>query len=82
VLSAENLGSIRIDGERILALARRDPARPVPQYPGWAMTDLVAHLGSIHGRTTHICRELPTERPSGPRPGEDEDVVDWYVAIL
>jgi uncharacterized protein (TIGR03083 family) len=82
VLSAENLGSIRFDGERILELARRDPERPVPQYPEWAMTDLVAHLGSIHGRTTHICRELPTERPSGPRPADGHDVLDWYEANL
>jgi uncharacterized protein (TIGR03083 family) len=82
VLSAENLDAIKNDGERILDLARRDPERPVPQYPSWNMTDLVAHLGSTHGRTTHICRELPTERPSGPRPGEDEDVIDWYEAGL
>lgn len=82
MLSAENLESIRTDGERILALARRDPGRPVPQYPSWTMTDLASHVGGVHARTTHICRELPTERPSAPRPGEADDVLDWYEAHL
>ena len=78
MLSAENLAGIRAGGERILALARRDPQRPVPQYPGWVMDDLAAHLGSIHARTTLICRELPVDRPSAPRPPEGTDVLDWY----
>ena len=59
MLSAENLAEIRADGERILELARRIGIRPVPQYPAWVMVDLAAHLGSIHARTTLICRELP-----------------------
>jgi uncharacterized protein (TIGR03083 family) len=46
------------------------------------MTDLVAHVGAIHGRTTHICRELPIERPSAPRPADEDDVLDWYEANL
>jgi uncharacterized protein (TIGR03083 family) len=82
VLSAENLDSIRRDGERILELARLDPERSVPQYPGWVMTDLAAHLGSVHGRTVQICRELPLERPTSPRPGDDDDVLDWCEANL
>jgi uncharacterized protein (TIGR03083 family) len=82
VLSAENLESIRGDGEQILKLIRRDPERPVPQYPGWTMTDLASHLGSIHGRMTYICRELPAERPSAPRPSEDDEVLDWYETNL
>lgn len=82
MLSAENLESIRVDGERVLELGRRDPERPVPQYPGWTMTDLAAHLGATLGRTTIICRELPTERPSAPRPGDEDDVLDWYEEKL
>jgi uncharacterized protein (TIGR03083 family) len=77
VLSTENLAEIRGDGDRILELARRDRDRPVPQYPDWVMVDLAAHLGSIHARTTLICRELPIARPSAPRPPEDTDVLDW-----
>jgi len=78
VLSAENLAEIRAGGERILELARRDPQRPVPQYPGWVMVDLAEHLGSIHARTVVICRDLPADRPSAPRAPKDTDVLDWY----
>ena len=82
MLSAEHLQAIRSAGERILELARRDKDRPVPQYPGWNMTDLVSHLASIHGRTTLICRELPEERPSAPRLPEGADVLDWCASNL
>lgn len=82
MLSAENLDVIRSEGERILRRAREDPARPIPQYPGWAMSDLVSHLGSMHGRTTLICRERPAERVSGPILPEGVDVLDWYEANL
>ena len=77
MLSAENLAEIRAGGDRVLELARRDRDRPVPQYPDWVMVDLAAHLGSIHARTTQICRELPAERPSAPPPPEHTDVLDW-----
>jgi uncharacterized protein (TIGR03083 family) len=78
VLSAEYLETIRSDGETILAHARNDRIRPVPQYSGWVMTDLVNHLAAIHGRTTLICRELPTERIAAPALPHGRDVLDWY----
>jgi uncharacterized protein (TIGR03083 family) len=82
VLSAEYLEAIRGESLRILELARRDRDRPVPQYPGWTMAELLSHVGSVLGRTTLICRERPTERISGPRPPEGSDVLAWYEAIL
>lgn len=82
MLSAEYLQSIRGEAERILARARSDRARPVPQYPGWVMTDLVNHVGAVHARMTLICRELPTERPPLPSLPHGEDVIDWAGAKL
>jgi uncharacterized protein (TIGR03083 family) len=78
VLSADNLDEIRSEGERVLELGRLDRERPVPQYPGWLISDLVSHLGGNHARTTIICREFPTERPSAPRPPEGADILVWY----
>jgi uncharacterized protein (TIGR03083 family) len=66
----------------MLELARRDPERVVPQYPEWTMADLLAHTGSILGRTTLVCRERPTERMSGPRLPAGEDVSDWFASTL
>jgi uncharacterized protein (TIGR03083 family) len=82
VLSADNLDEIRSEGERVLELGRVDRERPVPQYPGWLISDLVSHLGGNHARTTIICREFPTERPSAPRPPEGADILDWYQENL
>ncbi len=80
--SAENLASIESEGRRLGIAVRRDPERGVPQYPGWSLRDLAAHLGSIHGRTTLIVRSLPTDRVSSPKPPEGSDAVDWYEENL
>lgn len=82
MLSAENLAAIESEGRRLGYAARRDPARPVPFYEGWALADLAAHTASIHGRTTLICKELPTERISAPRLPEGADPIDWYEETL
>jgi uncharacterized protein (TIGR03083 family) len=79
---AESLDVIDSEGRRILELARRDPARPVPQYPEWTMADLLSHVGSILARTTQVCLLHPAERISAPRLPEGKDVGDWYEAIL
>lgn len=82
MLLAEHLAAIESEGRRLGQAARRDPDRPVPQYPGWTLADLVSHTASIHGRTALICRELPVERVSAPKPPEDGDVIDWYEETL
>ncbi len=80
--SAENLAGIESEGHRLAQAARRDPERPVPQYPDWTLADLASHTASIHGRTTLICRELPGERVSAPRLPEGIDPIDWYEETL
>jgi uncharacterized protein (TIGR03083 family) len=82
VLSAENLASIESEGRRLGQTARREPTRPVPQYPGWTLADLVAHTAAIHGRSAQICTELPTERISSPTLPEGAQVLDWYDETL
>lgn len=82
VLSAENLAGIESEGRRLGLTARRDPERLVPQYPDWSLADLAAHTASIHGRTAQICRELPADRISAPRPPEGMDPIDWYESTL
>jgi len=82
VLSAENLAGIESEGRRLGRAARRDPEREVPQYPGWTLADLASHTASIHGRTTLICRDLPSERISSPILPDGADVLDWYDETL
>lgn len=82
MLLAENLAGIESEGRRLSQAAQRDPDRAVPQYPDWTLADLASHTGSIHGRTTLICRDLPTERISAPRLPDGKDPIDWYDETL
>ena len=82
MLSAENLASIESEGRRLASLVEQEPGRPVPQYPDWTLADLASHTGSIHGRTTLIVTDLPTERISAPILPEGADVVEWFVETL
>ena len=82
MLSAENLAGIESEGRRLGQAVRRDPARPVPQYPGWSLADLANHTAAIHGRTTLICRDLPVDRIPVPDLPEGVDAVDWYDETL
>ena len=74
--------TIRSEALRILEIANRDLQRPVPQYPGWSMADLLSHLGSVHGRTTLVCADLAQERVSGPRMPLHGEVSRWFHETL
>ncbi len=73
---------IRSEAEHILDVGRRDLSRPVPQYPGWTMFDLLSHVASVHGRTMITVSELPQERIHGPRLPDHGDVVRWFAETL
>lgn len=66
----------------MIELAQRDPARRVPQYPEWTMSELMAHTGSILGRTAMVCRRRLQERPHAPRLPDGVDAVAWFTDQL
>jgi len=74
----ENLAAIALDGQRILEFARRDPTARVPQYPAWTLTDLVAHVASVHSRTIAICTTLPSSAIPRPEQPRDRDPFEWF----
>lgn len=74
--------AIRSEALRILEMANRDLDRPVPQYPGWSMADLLAHVASVHGRAAIVCVDLAQERVSGPRLPLHGDVSRWFEETL
>ena len=82
MLSARNLESIQSEGQRFVKAVRRDPDAPVPQYPGWSLSDLASHTASIHGRSVLICEESPTERVSAPRLPEGMSAIEWCERTL
>ncbi len=82
MLSAENLASIEADGRELGRVVRADPNTPVPQYPGWLLSDLAQHVAWAQGRVVTICRDAPAERIKGPRLPEGTDPADWYDQTL
>jgi uncharacterized protein (TIGR03083 family) len=79
---AATLEGTHAEGRQIIELAQMHPGAQVPQYPGWTLRDLVAHLGQVHGRTIEICRTLPAERIPGPEVPTDRDLYAWAGEIL
>ncbi|HEY5890396.1 MAG TPA: maleylpyruvate isomerase family mycothiol-dependent enzyme [Acidimicrobiia bacterium] len=78
----DSIDLISSEGDRLLAVARQDIHRQVPQYPGWTMSDLLSHTGSVLGRTTMIVRDRLQERPTSPKMEEGGDAFDWFSSSL
>lgn len=62
-----------------------DLATPIPTCPGWAVADLVRHLGTVHRWMTRIVLDQPKQRIS-PRdldlgvPADERGYRDWFAA--
>jgi uncharacterized protein (TIGR03083 family) len=82
VTASENITAITTEGRRLLALARREPGRIVPQYPSWTLRDLVTHTASMHGRTVAVCATRPQERIPAPRLPDGADPFEWFEVTL
>jgi uncharacterized protein (TIGR03083 family) len=52
---------------------------PVPSCPGWAMLDLVGHLGSVHRWATEVVRSRAVAEQS-PAPVEATALAPWFAA--
>ncbi len=77
---------LRADADRITLLTQAAAERGqldtvVPACPGWALRDLVVHLGSVHRWATECV--LHATAPAGTLPVErrvtDDALVDWYA---
>src|ERR1700691_6378001 len=72
------------DGRDLLAAARTDWSRPVPDCPGWDAADLVGHMGAILGWMARIVttgQAVPRRDRETPPAGQ-EALSAWYAAHL
>lgn len=78
----DTVAIIRNEAARLAAVARHEPMAAIPRYSGWAMTDLIAHTGSVHQRTIDIVRHHRAANPGRvPAPSLDPDeLIDWFEA--
>src|SRR5918992_3167327 len=58
-------------------LVDADPVAPVPACPGWAVADLVAHVGNVHAWAARIVETAEPQQTQDdvPEPG---DLEGWY----
>lgn len=82
MLSAdEYLTHIRVESELFIQTAVAGSLRePVAACPGWSVSDLVGHLGTVQQfHASHLPRGS-TERPSGERPKPPEHgLAEWFT---
>lgn len=70
------------EGRRIIDIGRAAPDAVVPQYPTWTMSDLVVHVGTVHGRTADVCEQLPAGPIPAHGPPNGADPFDWAMGEL
>lgn len=75
----ERLDLIRTSSDTMIEIGESSPSVPVPRYQGWSITDLLAHTGKVHRRTTAIVSQSLAERPPAAEE-PDSGVVDWFAA--
>lgn len=74
------LETLRREGELLATTARGGTGRPAPYCPGWAVRDVVAHLGQLHrmraeqvgGRHQERIKEVPAA------PDDEGMLLSWY----
>lgn len=72
------LEAIRTEGDRLAAAAELGLDAPVPSCPGWAVSDLVAHLARVHRQKAQLVEEGWIDgQPDPPHP-PTSGLVEWY----
>jgi uncharacterized protein (TIGR03083 family) len=78
---AEHLRHLRADATAFAAAARAEPDAPVAACPGWDRRTLARHLCVPYGWVSAQLEAGPEEKRGfrdAPRPGEGDDVVEFY----
>ena len=82
--AAVQLQTAAEDARSLLAAARTDWGRPVPQCPGWDAAGLVRHMGGILVWMAAVVTsgERVSRRTLDPGPADPADLPRWYLASL
>ncbi len=72
------LDHIRSDSSLVAAAARKGLEADVPCCEGWAVRDLVGHLGQVQRHKELIVRERLQAPPKKVIPIPDDDLIGWF----
>ena len=81
----QHVAHVRADATAVLAAARAEPDAPVAACEGWDRTTLIRPLCVPLGWATVQAEAGPEEERrfrDAPRPGEDDDVFDFFEAAI
>jgi len=77
--TADLVGTLRAEGELLARAAdSAGPDAAVPTCPGWAVRDLVAHVGGVHRWAAGYVAGSTRPRPRRPVAPADEELVGWF----
>ncbi len=80
-MSTDLLATLRDDRDRLVAIADGPLDVAVPTCPGWAMSDLLVHLGRVHRWARAALDTDPSGEwpPFGARPADGEPLGPWLA---
>jgi uncharacterized protein (TIGR03083 family) len=78
-----HLAEIHSRSRRLLRLCAAAVDRPVQACPGWTLTELLHHLGTVYANVNVLIKERPIAgatvwRRAGPTPPPGSALVDWF----
>ncbi|MDH6114798.1 uncharacterized protein (TIGR03083 family) [Kitasatospora sp. MAP12-15] len=82
----DHRAAVAAQAEHFVALLKdADLTTTVPSCPGWTLTDLVRHTGSVHRWFSTLLSKLPQQPPTSREvdlqlPAEDAGYPDWLAA--
>jgi uncharacterized protein (TIGR03083 family) len=80
---AELVAAVRQEGSAIVAAGQQGLDAQVPTCPGWAVADLLAHVGRTYRRAAGLVSERATTKTAfPPRPEPKADLVGYVSEAL
>lgn len=72
------LDHVRADTARLSEVGRLDLEATVPCCPGWTVSDLVKHLGTVYAHKSMVVEEGWTERQDRSISVPGGDLIEWF----
>jgi len=77
------IAALEHEGHALSVAARHDPTATIPNCPGWAVDDLLRHVGHAHHNALLVVAEQRAERPAkGEINPPHSNALGWYEVGL
>ena len=74
------LENFRIFGNRMFDVSEGNNSEPIVACPGWSVSDLMSHVGTVYGAVTSVIQSGSLERPTTPFPiPPDTGQMEWAM---